>query len=108
MSRFWRHFVSNGSAGLVEGRLGIFGRRAGSLGLKICLVHKGSTAAAAGIQRGDVLLSLDDVAVTSLRGLERQLLDLPVGMPFAIVLQRGEQRIERWLILNAQALGIRH
>lgn len=99
MSRFWRHFVSDGSARLVEDHLGVFGQRTSS-GFTVRLVHEDSPAAKAGMQKGDVLLLLAEMPVRTLRGLERQLLDLPVGMPLLVVYERGGRRFERWLVLG--------
>ncbi len=101
MSRFWRHFITNGSARLAEDHLGLFGRGSTTpaSGLKVRWVRAGSPAMQAGLQQGDILQSIDETPVRGLAGLERLLLDLPVGVPLAIAFLRGERLLTRWLIL---------
>jgi len=113
MSKFWRHFRSNGHAALVESHLGLFGHRAsvsddlvrrygldGPQGLRVRLVRPGSPAAAAGIRPDDILLRLADQPATGLAALDKLLLDLPVGLPLTVVFLRGERLLERLLILT--------
>ena len=113
MSKFWRHFVSNGHAALVEGHLGVIGHRATvsqelvrryglneTCGLRVRLVQPDSPAGLAGMLPGDILLSLADHPTTGLAALDSLLLDVPVGLPTTVVLLRGERRLERLLILN--------
>ncbi|HZU34925.1 MAG TPA: PDZ domain-containing protein [Gemmataceae bacterium] len=102
MSRFWRHFVTNSHARLVEDHLGLFGHgsRTEKHGLKVRLVRADSPAAEAGLEKGDLLLALAETPVRTLAGLERLLLDLPVGIPLPVVFQRNGRRLERWLILT--------
>jgi len=102
MSRFWRHFVTNGRARLVEGHLGVFGHgvKVGAIrGLRIRWIRRGGPAATAGLRRGDFLLRLGESPIPSLRALERALLDLPVDMPCVARFQRNGRVFERLLSL---------
>jgi S1-C subfamily serine protease len=111
MSRFWRHFLSNGRSSVVESRLGLFGTRAASpaaagerpaatRGVRIQFIQSAGPAEQAGVLEGDVLLSLGEKPVASLTGLHRLLRRLPAGLPVPIVLRRGGRRLERWVMLN--------
>jgi S1-C subfamily serine protease len=111
MSRFWRHFLSNGRSSLVESRLGLFGTRAAvpgaadvrsapTTGVRVRFIQSGGPAEDAGLMEGDVLVSLDERPVPSLTELHRLLRRLPAGLPLPVVLVRGGRRLERWVILN--------
>jgi S1-C subfamily serine protease len=116
MSRFWRHFMSNGHAGPVESRLGLYGERvpiAQSLaqrfelpqaeGVKVHLVHRDSPAFEAGLVEEDTLVMLGERPTTSLARLHKLLRHLPAGLPLPAVVLRGNRRLERWVILDDHA-----
>ena len=113
MSKFWRHFVSNGHASFVEGRLGLYGRKvalpertvrrfelARTHGVKVRLLQPDGPAEQAGLWQGDILVMLAERPTTSLAGLRRLLARLPVGIPLPILVLREGRRLERWVILN--------
>jgi serine protease Do len=64
-------------------------------GYAIVLVEENSPAAAAGIQRGDILMSLNNEAILENTDLELLLSNLPIGEVIPIQVRRGE--IERKL-----------
>ncbi len=113
MSRFWRHFSSNGRSSLVERRLGLFGHGtalppelaqrfglAQTRGLRVRLIHGDGPAEQAGVVEDDILVSLAEQPVTSLTKLYRLLHRLPDGLHLPVVVLRGTRRFERWVILN--------
>ena len=113
MSKFWRHFVSNGRASFVERHLGLFGTgvdlpaaalvRLGleqARGIKVRSVEPEGPADHAGMQRGDILVLLAEKPVSSLSGLYQLLRRLPVGLPLVVRVLRDDRLLERWIILN--------
>jgi len=56
-------------------------------------VEAGGPAHAAGVSEGDIIVSLDDVAVTGVDDLHRTLTDARIGVPTTLtILRRGERR----------------
>ena len=103
------------SQGYVSGRptLGITGESLSSFyqhyyllpaGLYITHVAPDSPAALAGIQEGDILLSLDDTAITSQDTLERVLFAHQVGDSVTVTVYRAGQQGTAKLTL-AEAMG---
>jgi S1-C subfamily serine protease len=111
MSRFWRHFISNGQDGLVGGYLGLNGygvalapplaeRHGLAGGVEVRAVDPGSPAEAAGVLEQDVIVSLAEQATPSADELHRLLTRLPVDVPLPIRWLRGERQLERWVVLS--------
>ena len=113
MSKFWRHFLSNGLSRRIERRLGLFGHPAGipaclqrhlglgaESGFLVRLVRANSPAQQAGLVEEDVILTIGERAVRETAGLHALLGKLPAELPLPIVFLRGGRRIERWVVLN--------
>jgi len=64
-------------------------------GVEIQAVEDFSPAAEAGLDEGDLILSLGEQPVTSVDDLHKLLTSLPVGVPASIIFVRNERRIER-------------
>lgn len=69
-----------------------------SAGVEVLAVEEGSPADQAGIQVQDVLVALGDTPTTSADDLHKLLTQLPVGIPAAITLLRGDRRLERFVV----------
>ena len=67
-------------------------------GVEIQSVEKGGPADQAGIQEDDVVISLADQPSRSIDDLHKLLMQLPVGIPVAVVLLREGRRLERWVV----------
>jgi S1-C subfamily serine protease len=67
-------------------------------GVEVIALEPNGPTDQAGIQAGDILIALDDQPVTSVDDLLRLLARLPVGVPTSIVLLRGEQRWQRFIV----------
>src|SRR5262249_1476103 len=52
----------------------------------------------AGLQPGDLLISLGDEAVSTIDDLHRLLTRLPVGIPASVVVLRGNSRLQRFVV----------
>ena len=115
MTKFWRHFSSNGLSRRIERRLGVFGhpaavtpglkRRLGltsSRGFVVRLVLPDSPAHAAGLIEDDVVVSLAESPVRDTASLHRLLGRLPADLPLALVLVRDGRKLERWVLLNGR------
>jgi S1-C subfamily serine protease len=113
MSRFWRHFISNGLSRRIERRLGLFGHPAAvraalqhrlalesERGFVVRLVQPGSPAHQAGVIEDDVIVSLGEWPIRDTAGLHKLLGRLPADLPLPIILVRGERRLERWVMLD--------
>lgn len=96
---------------VVRGYLGIHGRnvpiprlharRFGltqASGVEILSVERDGPADQAGIAEEDIIVSLAEQPTGSVDDLHKLLMRLPVGIPAAIVLLRGERRLERWVV----------
>lgn len=111
MSRFWRHFITNGNASYVGRRLGLDGDRAvvtrrqgkPSAGLRVWEVRPGGPAEEGGVLEGDLLLTLAGERVGGLAGLRRRLRGLPEGLPVAMTLLRRGRLLERWVVPGGRA-----
>lgn len=55
-------------------------------------------ASQAGIEADDLIVSLGDHDVTSIDDLHRLLTQLPVGVPSSVILLRGQQRLQRFVL----------
>lgn len=103
MSRFWRHFRSNGNAFSRRRHgtrcyLGIHMRTAARYGVRIQSVEPNTPAAEAGLQRGDIMLALDEQPTSCAADLRELLTRLPVGVPVEVTFARGERRISRLVV----------
>jgi S1-C subfamily serine protease len=67
-------------------------------GIEVTGVEPGSPADAAGIDDGDILLSLGDRPAASVDDLHKLLTQLPVGVPTSVVFLRGGRKVERMVI----------
>jgi S1-C subfamily serine protease len=96
---------------VVRGYLGVHGRsvpvpkviarRFGltqAAGVEIIAVEKGGPADQAGIAEEDIVISLAEKQTSSVDDLHKLLMQLPVGVPAAIMVLRGDRRIERWVV----------
>ena len=66
--------------------------------VEVMAVENGSPADHAGILEEDLLVSLGDQPVTSVDDLHKLLTELPVAVPAAVVILRGERRLERFVL----------
>ena len=57
-----------------------------------------SPAAEAGLDEGDIIISLGEQPVSSVDDLHKLLTSLPVGVPASIVFLRNGRRIERMVL----------
>ena len=100
MSKFWRHFITNGLSRPVDRCLGLHGHGVslsqpsferfdlGRAGMKIQTIDSRGPAEKAGILEGDILIRLAGRPTTGLNGLNRLLPDLPAGVPLQVILLR--------------------
>lgn len=113
MSKFWRHFISNGLSRRIEDRLGLFGHPAAlgdvvqrSLALEsghgfiVRLVLPESPAHEAGVLEEDVIVSLASRPVHDAASLHGLLGKLPAEVPLPLAFVRGDRRYERWVLLR--------
>jgi S1-C subfamily serine protease len=76
----------------IDTRIRRFHRLEQPSGVLVLEAHEGGAAARAGLQRGDVIVALDDVAVASVDDLHRALTAERAGSPVSLaVLRRGEK-----------------
>jgi S1-C subfamily serine protease len=76
----------------IDTRIRRFHRLEQPSGVLVLEVYEGGAAARAGLQRGDVIVALDDVAVASVDDLHRALTVERAGSPVSLaVLRRGEK-----------------
>lgn len=66
--------------------------------VEVVNVEAGTPADQAGIQQGDLLVMLGDFCVASVDDLHKLLSQLPVGVPASVVMLRGEQRLQRFIV----------
>ncbi len=66
--------------------------------VEVSAVEPDGPADAAGVLEGDLIVALGDQPAASIDELHRLLTQLPVGIPAAIVVLRGERRLERLVI----------
>jgi S1-C subfamily serine protease len=67
-------------------------------GVEVMAVEDNGPADQAGVQEGDVIVTLGDEPATSIDDLHKRLTELPVGVPATIVLLRGERRLQRFVV----------
>jgi S1-C subfamily serine protease len=105
MSKFWRHFISNGCGGRTCGKLGFQGHAVPLLtplprgdGVEVWEVEPGGPADQAGMMENDIIVMVADqpaLSVDHLHGLLRQ---QPGGIPVPVRFLRGEQQLQRWVL----------
>jgi S1-C subfamily serine protease len=66
--------------------------------VQVAAIEAGAPADQAGILEDDVIVALGDQPVTSIDDLHRLLTELPIEVPTAVVLLRGERRLERLVL----------
>ncbi len=66
--------------------------------VEVVAVEPEGPAEQAGIQPEDLIVSLGDQEVTSVDDLHKLLTQLPVGIPSAVVIVRGQRRLERFVL----------
>jgi S1-C subfamily serine protease len=66
--------------------------------VEIMAVEEGGPADQAGIQEGDVILSLGDEPAASVDDLHKLLTTLPVGVPATVAILRDDRRLERFVV----------
>ncbi|MBV9125841.1 MAG: trypsin-like peptidase domain-containing protein [Planctomycetes bacterium] len=67
-------------------------------GVEVIAVEEQGPADQAGIEEGDVILSLGDQTAGSIDDLHKLLTQLPVGIPANVRFLRGERRLERFVV----------
>jgi S1-C subfamily serine protease len=67
-------------------------------GVEIVSVEADGPTDQAGLQEGDILVSLAERPTGSVDELHKLLMQLPVGLPAAVIVLRGERRLERWVV----------
>jgi S1-C subfamily serine protease len=96
---------------VVRGYLGLHGRNVpiarhlmrqfellATAGVEVMAVEEDGPASQAGIQEGDILVSLGDQPTSSIDDLHKLLMELPVGVPATIGLLREGRRLERLVV----------
>jgi S1-C subfamily serine protease len=66
--------------------------------VEVVAVEPGAPADQAGIETDDLIVSLGDHEVTSVDDLHKLLTQLPVGVPSAVVILRGDRRLQRFVL----------
>jgi S1-C subfamily serine protease len=66
--------------------------------VEVLSVEPGSPADQAGIREEDLVVGLGEQPTTSVDDLHKLLTQLPVGVPSAVVLLRGDRRLERFVV----------
>ena len=66
--------------------------------IEVVGIEEGGPADQAGILEEDLIVSLAERPVASVDDLHRLLTQLPVDVPAAVVLLRGERRLERMVL----------
>ncbi len=66
--------------------------------VEVMAVETGTPADQAGIDQGDLIVSLGDEPVTSVDDLHKLLTQLPVGVPASIVILRNDRRLQRFVV----------
>ncbi len=69
-------------------------------GVEVVGVETGGPAEQAGLLEGDVIVDLGDKPTATVDDLHKLLTQLPVGVPAAVVVLRGERRLERFVVPN--------
>ncbi len=96
---------------VVHGYLGLHGRNVPlrrtlirrfdlkqSTAVEVVQVETGTPADQAGIRPGDLLVALGDFPVAGVDDLHKLLSQLPVGVPASVVMLRGEQQLQRFIV----------
>ena len=96
---------------VVHGYLGLHGRNVPlrrtlirrfdlkqSTAVEVVQVETETPADQAGIRPGDLLVALGDFPVAGVDDLHKLLSELPVGVPASVVMLRGEQRLQRFIV----------
>lgn len=66
--------------------------------VEVVAVEENGPTEQAGLRAGDLLISLGDQPVTTIDDLHRWLTQLPVGVPSSVVVLRGSQRLQRFIV----------
>jgi S1-C subfamily serine protease len=66
--------------------------------VEVVSVEENGPADQAGLQEEDLIVTFGDQPVTAIDDLHKLLLQLPVGVPTALTLLRGERRLERMVL----------
>jgi S1-C subfamily serine protease len=69
-----------------------------STGVEVVSVEENGPADQAGLQEEDLIVTFGEQPVTSIDDLHKLLLQLPIGVPTALTLLRGERRLERMVL----------
>ncbi len=69
-----------------------------AMGLEVLQVEADSPADHAGILEEDLLLELGETPVVAIEDLQKQLTNLPIGIPTTVTLLRGGRRFERMVL----------
>ena len=66
--------------------------------VEVLAVETGGPADAAGLDEGDLVVTLGDAPVTGIDGLHKRLMELPVGQPVEVALLRNDRRLVRLVV----------
>ncbi len=66
--------------------------------VEVVAVEDDGPADQAGVEEGDLILTLGDLPATSIDDLHKRLTELPVGVPASILMLRGERRLQRFVV----------
>jgi S1-C subfamily serine protease len=69
-----------------------------STAVEVVSVEENGPADQAGLQEEDLIVTFGEQPVTSIDDLHKLLLQLPIGVPTALMLLRGERRLERMVL----------
>jgi len=67
-------------------------------GVEVVGLESEGPAAQAGMEEGDVILTIADQPITALEELQKRLAEIPVGIPAEIVVLRNNRRLSRFVV----------
>jgi serine protease Do len=75
-------------------------------GLLVAQVNSDSPLATAGLQSGDVIIGLGDIAINSNMQFYQQLAGMAIGAKVPLQIQRGDQRLTLHVVLQEHKSGL--
>jgi S1-C subfamily serine protease len=67
-------------------------------GVEVVSLESDGPAGQAGMEEGDVILTMGDHPITALDSLQKRLAEIPVGIPAEIVVLRNNRRLSRFVV----------